>query len=319
MASWLDVRAHRGRWLLRIEDLDGPREVPGSADDIVSTLVAFGFRWDGPIVRQSERGALYRRAFERLLASRLVYPCACTRREVEQAEAVTLAPASRRETALASVYPGTCREGLPPGRAARAWRIRVPDRVVTFKDRAAGRVTQDLAREVGDFVIKRADGLWAYQLAVVVDDADQGVTDVVRGVDLLDSTPRQRWLQEALGLPVPRTLHVPLVVDARGEKLGKQNGVMPLDRQHPLPALHAAADHLGITVEGTSRRGEHIEQFWERATRAWAARWALPVPGNRDQVFLAPPSSAATLRTGFDGEWGADSIASSDVDSGPGS
>ena len=271
MASWLDVRAHRGRWLVRIEDLDGPREVRGSADDIVATLAAYGFRWNGAVVRQSARDALYRHALEQLEARGLIFPCNCTRREVEQA---SLAPERLFDDAVAVVYPGTCREGLragPAGQAARAWRVRVPDRVVSFQDRAAGLVTQNLAREVGDFVVKRADGLWAYQLAVVVDDADQGVTDLVRGADLLDSTPRQRWLQEMLGLPMPRTLHVPLVVDAHGAKLAKRNGAMPLDRERPLPALHEAARHLGLTIEHSGS----VEQFWERATQAWAERWSL--------------------------------------------
>ncbi len=268
MASWLDVRAHGGRWLVRIEDLDGPREVPGAADDIVATLATYGFRWDGDIVRQSARDAFYRDAFDRLQMRGTVYPCGCTRREVEEA---SLAPARLPDQAGAAVYPGTCREGLPPGRVARAWRMRLPERVVTFHDRAAGLVTQNLAREVGDFVIKRADGLWAYQLAVVVDDAAQGVTDIVRGADLLDSTPRQRWLQQTLGLPMPRTLHVPLVVDALGDKLAKQNGARPLDRERPLPALHEAARHLGLEIEHATS----VEQFWRRATRAWASRWTI--------------------------------------------
>ena len=217
-------------------------------------------------MRQSARDALYQRAFERLQARGWVYPCGCTRREVEEAG---LAPARLRDAPAAAVYPGTCREGLPEGRVARAWRMRAPDRAVTFHDRAAGLVTQNLAREVGDFVVKRADGLWAYQLAVVVDDADQGVTDVVRGADLLDSTPRQRWLQEALNLPMPRTLHVPLVVDARGDKLAKQNGATPLDGKRPLPALHGAARHLGLVIEDA----DSVDEFWERSTHAWATRW----------------------------------------------
>ena len=272
MASWLDVRARRGRWLVRIEDLDGLREIPGSADDILATLSAYGFRWDGPIVRQSERDSFYREAFEQLRALGLVYPCGCTRREVAQ---VGLAPALLRDAPAAAMYPGTCREGLPAGRVPRAWRMRVPDRVVSFRDRAAGLVTQNLARDVGDFVVRRADGPWAYQLAVVVDDGAQGVTDVVRGADLLDSTPRQRLLQEALGLMMPRTLHVPLVQDARGDKLTKQNGATPLSREQPLTALQGAARHLGLEIEGAVS----VDSFWERATDAWAARWSLYLAG----------------------------------------
>lgn len=261
MASWLDARARDGRWLLRIEDLDRPREVPGAADAIVGALADFGFRWDGPVVRQSERTTLYQRAFARLDQAGLVYPCGCTRREIEDA-----AFAPRHDTPR---YPGTCRNGLPPGRAARAWRVRVPDHDVTIEDRAAGTVTQNPWRAVGDFVVRRADGPWAYQLAVVVDDAEQGITDVVRGCDLLDSTPRQRLLQELLALPPPRTLHVPLVLDADGRKLAKHAGATPLDHLHPLPDLHRAAAHLGLEVASSAA----IDVFWTRATAAWTARW----------------------------------------------
>lgn len=259
MASWLDVRAHGGRWLVRLEDIDTPREVRGAADAIVAGLGSHGFRWDGPIVRQSERLVLYEAAFDRLRAGGAIYPCGCTRREVEDAAAGGV-----------GVYPGTCRQGLG-GRPARAWRMRVPAGPVACEDRAAGPVIQDLRREVGDFVIRRADGFWAYQLAVVVDDGAQGVTDVVRGADLLDSTPRQRLLQDALGLPRPRTLHVPLVVDAEGRKLAKSNDADPLDPARPLPALHEAARHLSLDVAGASS----VTDFWERATSAWARRWSI--------------------------------------------
>jgi glutamyl-Q tRNA(Asp) synthetase len=268
-ASSLDVRARGGRWLLRIEDLDRPRELPGAAEDIVETLRACGFHWDGPIVRQSERTALYRDAFEALRADGAVYPCGCTRREIEEAVDAGIASIG------ATVYPGTCRQGLPRGRAARAWRMRVPDAEHVFHDRAAGRVQQNVAREVGDFVVRRADGLWAYQLAVVVDDAAQGVTDVVRGADLLDSTPRQRVLQTALGLPHPRTLHVPLVLDETGEKLAKSSGAAAIDRSAPLPALHRAALHLGLDFAPATT----LEAFWVRATEAWALRWPVAQTG----------------------------------------
>ncbi len=269
MASWLDARAASGRWLVRIEDVDRPREAKGAADAILQALHAHGFRWDGPVVRQSTRDARYEHAFERLRTAGLVYPCGCTRRELESS-----APAGDDGTLGDSgrVYPGTCRGGLGPGREARAWRMRVPDRDLVFVDRAVGAVRQNLAHDVGDFVVKRADGLWAYQLAVVVDDADQGITDVVRGVDLLDSTPRQRLLQDALGLPHPRTLHVPLVVDATGAKLSKGHGAAPLDPAHPLPALMAAVRHLGLEVG----EPERLDEFWTRATAAWAVRWPRP-------------------------------------------
>ena len=267
MASWLDVRAYGGLWLLRIEDLDPPREVPGSAAEMVATLAELGFEWHGEVLRQSTRTAFYETAFERLRAAGLVYPCACTRREIDEA---SIAPGSDgHSTSRAAIYPGTCRNGLPAGRAPRAWRMRVPDESIVFDDRAFGPVRQNVAREVGDFVIKRADGLWAYQLAVVVDDAEQGVTDIVRGADLLDSTPRQILLQSALGVPSPRTLHVPLVVDARGEKLAKKSGATALDRRHPLVELRRAARHLGIPVDASAS----IADFWNEATRQWSIRW----------------------------------------------
>jgi len=265
MASYLDARARAGTWLVRIEDIDAPRTVPGSEQDILATLAAFGFVWPEPVLRQSERSGAYEAAFERLRAIGMAYPCGCTRREIE---AVASAPAE--DAPVAAVYPGTCRDGLAPGRVARAWRVRTTDDDIAVDDRAGGRFVQRLARDVGDFVVKRADGIWAYQLAAVVDDAEQGVTDVVRGADLLDSTPRQRWLQTLLGLPHPRTLHVPLVLDRHGEKLAKQNDAKPLDRTDPLPALHAAARHLGLTVDATT-----IEAFWPAAIDAWRRRWGL--------------------------------------------
>jgi glutamyl-Q tRNA(Asp) synthetase len=266
MASWLDVRARNGRWLVRIEDLDSPREIAGAADDQVATLAAYGFRWDGPIVRQSGRGALYEAAFGHLRAGGWIYPCGCTRREVEEASS---APDANLRP---GVYPGTCRHGLAGDRQPRAWRLRVPDRTIAIDDRAAGRFAQDLAHDVGDFVVRRADGLWAYQLAVVVDDAAQDITDVVRGADLLDSTPRQRLLQEALGLPHPRTLHVPLVLNVVGAKLSKGHGAIALAKDDPLPALDRAARHLGLEIQSTTS----LESFWEKATAAWARRYPAP-------------------------------------------
>jgi glutamyl-Q tRNA(Asp) synthetase len=219
-ASWLDARAARGRWLLRIEDLDAPRAQPGAADDILRGLERFGFTWDGPVLYQSLRGARYEAALEKLQAS--TYWCGCTRREVADS-ALGLAADG------AQIYPRTCRSGLPAGRAARALRLDVGQHTVSFVDRVQGPREQDLAREVGDFVLYRADGQVAYQLAVVVDDAEQGVTDVVRGADLIDSTGRQIHLQRLLGHPQPRYLHVPVAVNASGEKLSKQTGAPALD------------------------------------------------------------------------------------------
>lgn len=279
LASRLDALAHGGRWLLRIEDLDPPREVPGAAAGIVDTLGRLGFAPDGPIEYQSRRSALYQQAFERLRAAGLVYPCACTRREI--ADSLSRAGLAR-ERNRELVYPGTCRKGMPAGRSARAWRLRVGDAVVAWTDRS-GRAFEDrMADEVGDFVLRRADGLWAYQLAVVVDDAAQGVTDIVRGEDLIGSTSRQILLQRLLGLPTPRYLHLPVVAGADGEKLSKQNGAEPVDASRPLEALHAAMRHLGLStveplVADTRTRpenGKSLDGFWERATRAWrASHW----------------------------------------------
>ena len=203
MASFLDARAHDGAWLLRIEDIDEARALPDAAQSIMQCLQAHGMQWDGKPLWQSRRKALYKAAFERL--GDAVYPCGCSRREIADSR-VGLASDG------AAVYPGTCRHGLPPGRAARAWRLRVPDQVIRFNDRWIGPVSQHLSIEVGDFVLKRADGYWAYQLAVVVDDAECGITDVVRGADLLDSTARQIHLQRLLGYPTPRYMHVPLLL-----------------------------------------------------------------------------------------------------------
>src|SRR5262245_52940411 len=194
LASWLDARAHRGDWLIRIEDLDPPREIPGAANEILATLQSFGMTSDEPVEWQSRRGELYSAAFSQLRTHGAVYGCACTRGQIEQALAAgSTSPA----------YPGTCRNGTG-GRPVRAWRLRVPSGIVEFDDRAFGPSTQDVEREVGDFIVRRADGLWAYQLAVVVDDAAQGITDVVRGADLHDNTPRQIVLQQRLGLSTPR-------------------------------------------------------------------------------------------------------------------
>jgi len=232
-ASWLDARAARGRWLLRIEDLDAPRTQAGAADDILRTLERFGFTWDGPVLYQSLRSARYEAALQKLQAS--TYWCGCTRREIADS-ALGLAADG------AQIYPRTCRSGLPAGKAARGLRLEVGRYTVSFRDRVHGSRQQDLAREVGDFVLYRADGQVAYQLAVVVDDAEQGVTDVVRGADLFDSTGRQIHLQRLLGYPQPRYLHVPVAVNANGEKLSKQTGARALDpsrRDELLPRVLA--------------------------------------------------------------------------------
>lgn len=261
LASWLDARAHGGTWLIRIEDLDPPREVAGAARQILEALAAFGMTSDEPPVYQSSRGALYEEALRRLEDSRLVYGCACSRSDIAAAQQARGLPAH--------VYPGTCRAGTA-GRPARALRVRVPDEVIGFVDRSAGPLAQNLAREVGDFVIRRADGLWAYQLAVVVDDGEQRITDVVRGADLLDNTPRQVWLQQALGLPTPRYLHVPVVTNTAGEKLSKQTGATALDLANPLAELERAWRHLKFEPLGAAT----VDGFMNLATELWRARFA---------------------------------------------
>jgi len=267
VASYLDARANGGSWLIRIEDIDEGRAVPGAAQTILEQLDWLGMHPDGEIVWQSRRKDLYQAARERLAEH--VYGCGCNRREIADSR-LGVGPDG------AAIYPGTCRHGLAPGRAARSLRLRVPEPgqdVITFTDRFAGTVSQRLAIESGDFVLKRADGYWAYQLAVVVDDAAQGVTDVVRGADLLDSTPRQIYLQRLLGAPTPRYLHVPVVRNANGEKLSKQTGalaVQPGARGNSegaaVAALLKAARFLGLDVAAPST----LDAFWQQAVPAWA-------------------------------------------------
>lgn len=271
-ASWLDARAHGGRWLVRIEDVDRPRCVPGADEVILQQLAACGLVPDAPVVWQSHRDPLYQAALGRLVDAGWAYPCACSRKDVLEALA---AAGVQRPRHGELVYPGTCRYGLR-GRDPRAMRALAARRVcagwqgivIDWQDRRLGRQTQDLTREVGDFVLRRADGLWAYQLAVVVDDADQGVTDVVRGEDLADNTPRQIHLQRLLGLRTPRYLHTPLVRDAHGEKLSKQTGAEPFDATQPVGALRAAGSVLGLSLPAAP-----LADLLAQAVRAWGARW----------------------------------------------
>jgi glutamyl-Q tRNA(Asp) synthetase len=257
VASYADARAHAGRWLLRMEDVDRTREVQGAADDILRTLDVFGFAWSGEVVYQSRRTALYERAIDRLRAAGAAYPCGCSRSAIA---------AAGRAGPEGPIYPGTCRYGMPPGGRERAVRVLTDDTPVVLHDAICGEVGQRIESEVGDFVVRRADGCFAYQLAVVVDDAEQGVTDVVRGGDLLGSTPRQVHLQRLLGLPTPRYAHVPLVLGADGRKLSKQDRSRPVDRGAPLQALRAAWAFLGQS--GTDA-AQTPEEFWQLATLAW--------------------------------------------------
>jgi glutamyl-Q tRNA(Asp) synthetase len=270
LASFLDARAHRGTWLVRIEDVDGPRTVPGAAAEILDTLGRFGMISAEQPVWQSQRGVAYQQALEQLLATGFVFPCGCTRREIADSLAHGHTGHARHATLA---YPGTCRDGLH-GKPPRAWRMRVPDgdaAVLSFKDRWQGTQTQDLASEVGDFVLKRADGEWAYQLAVVVDDADAGITHIVRGADLLDSTARQIYLQRCLGVSTPAYLHVPVIVNEQGEKLSKQTGATALDTGAPLVELTQAAKHLGLHPSPAGS----LEAFFSDVTAQWAKRFAI--------------------------------------------
>lgn len=276
LASWLDARANAGRWLVRIEDLDTARNIAGAAEAILGQLERCGLRPDAAPVRQSARIALYQRALERLLAAGQAYPCGCSRRDL----ALVGAPADAGRLRHAErVYPGTCREGLN-GKPARSIRLRTTgpgataagatSEPIVWTDRRLGTMAQDVAASVGDFVLKRADGVWAYQLAVVVDDAAQGVTDVVRGEDLVSNTARQILLQRCLGLATPRYLHTPLVLAAGGDKLSKQTGARPLDLARPLNALRTAGAVLGLDIAA-----ESVAEWLASAVPAWAVRWPL--------------------------------------------
>ncbi len=257
VASWLDARAAGGQWRLRIEDVDTPRTVPGAIDAILRALERFGLAWDGAILRQCERTAAYQAALETLRAHGLVYRCRCSRREIADSATTGIDGA---------IYPGTCRAHPPGQEETCAERFRAASETVAFDDRVQGRVAQDVAREIGDFVVRRRDGLFAYQLAVVVDDAAQGVTDVVRGADLLASTPRQILLQRALAFATPRYLHVPVATDAEGHKLSKQTLALAVDPHDPLPALHAALRFLGQPAA----EGPHARAVLAQAVAQWA-------------------------------------------------
>ena len=284
LASWLDAKAHSGKWLVRIEDVDTPRCTPGADQIILQQLTACGLQPDEPPVYQSQRNALYQTALDQLITAGQAYPCGCTRQDIEQAVAASGQPRARHGEL---VYPGTCRDGLK-GKKARSWRFlstfqasnrplaqqrraqTAPDSIannVTWADRLLGQQQQNVSAEVGDFVLKRADGLWAYQLAVVVDDAAQGITHIVRGQDLADNTARQILLQRTLGLPLPQYLHTPLVLGANGEKLSKQNGAQALDLHDPVNALMQAGQHLDIDCKAATPA-----EWLQQATRQWIER-----------------------------------------------
>ncbi len=259
VASYLDARSHDGRWLLRMEDLDKPREMPGAADDILHMLEAYGFEWDGSILYQSERHDRYQSVLDRLIAADWVYPCNCSRREVtEIARAGIDGP----------VYPGTCRNGLSHKRAARAWRFKTDAAHLVFKDQIQGMFDHRMQQDVGDFILKRADGQFAYQLAVVVDDADQGITHVVRGADLLNSSSRQILLQYGLHLPSPHYAHIPVVAGPDGQKLSKQTHAHPIGNQNAAEMLCFAYRFLGMNVPDELAQ-QSLSAIWLWGLQHW--------------------------------------------------
>jgi glutamyl-Q tRNA(Asp) synthetase len=293
LASWLDARAHAGKWLVRIEDVDMPRCVAGADSDILRQLAACGLYPDEAPVVQSQRSAAYQAALNQLIAAQAAYACTCSRKDIETTLAASGAAKVRHDELI---YPGTCRHGLT-SRQERAWRFHTQFlkqkqpladtkpahkspisiandfQIVAWQDRRLGAQQQDVARDVGDFVVKRADGLWAYQLAVVVDDAAQGITHVVRGEDLADNTARQILLQQALSYPTPKYLHTPLILAADGHKLSKQNGAQPVmlsSAQDALEAIQAAAQALCLPALPVASVADALAAY----TQAWLVKYA---------------------------------------------
>jgi glutamyl-Q tRNA(Asp) synthetase len=270
LASYADARAAGGEWLLRVENLDPPRELPGAADQILHTLETFGFAWDGPVLYQSDRFAFYREISEGLKQQGLAYPCSCSRKQLA---------AIARHGIEGPIYPGSCRGAGLLDRPNRALRLLTEEAPILFCDRIQGLIEQSVQREFGDFVIRRADGLFAYQLAVVVDDWQQGINHIVRGCDLLHSTSRQIQLQRCLGVQTPNYAHLPLALDGQGRKLSKSAADLPLDPANPLPALRAAWRFLRQAP--LPAEIERLDEFW-----AWAlANWSLAhVPALIEQL-----------------------------------
>ena len=265
VSSYLDARHNQGDWLLRMEDLDPPREIPGAADDILRTLETLGMHWDGPVVYQSQRSHYYEEALASLKDSGDSYGCACTRREIAD---------SSMKSNSGNVYPGTCRHGITGGRRARSIRVQVYDRTITINDRLQDTLVQQLGRDVGDFIVRRADELFAYQLAVVVDDAEQKISHVVRGADLFDSTPRQVHLQQLLGYPQPAYLHIPVAVNSDNEKLSKQTHAQAINPGNWSTTL---CDVLALLNQQLPESAEDAsqEEFWQWAIKYWDAK-SLP-------------------------------------------
>lgn len=260
VGSYISARSQDGEWLVRMEDLDPPREMKGAADDILRTLEAYGFEWDGEVMYQSRRRDAYETALAALKHQGALYACGCTRKEIAD---------SSIRGIEGPVYPGTCRTGLPAERETRALRVRTDDVAIEFEDRVQGAQRMRLETDIGDFVVKRADGLYAYQLAVVVDDAEQDITEVVRGADLLTSTPRQIHLQRLLGVPTPAYMHLPAALNARGEKLSKQTFAQALPRKQPVAVLWQVLEFLGQRPS-PEWRDATLAEFWSVATGHWS-------------------------------------------------
>lgn len=260
LASCLEARRQHGQWLLRMEDVDAPRSMPGAADTILRQLEAFGFEWDGPVIYQSQRLPAYQAALDELIRRQHAYPCACSRSEIADS-GLLASDGSHR-------YPGTCRQGLPPGKPGRAWRVRSDSGLLRWQDTIQGAQQEDVAHSAGDFVLLRADGQFAYQLAVVVDDAWQGVNHVLRGADLLDSSARQIHLQTLLGYPRPAYAHIPVATNAAGEKLSKQTLSPAIEPAQAGASLHRALSFLGQQPPETLRHAP-LTEIWQWAHSHW--------------------------------------------------
>jgi len=258
-ASYLEARRAGGRWQLRIDDIDPPREAPGQREAIPQTLEAFGFEWDGPILYQSQQTERYQAAIEQLKTQQAAYPCACTRKEVKAAAKAGLD---------GPIYPGSCRQGLPAGREARAIRMSTEKARIEFEDTLQGRIEVDLDAQMGDFIIHRADGFFAYHLAAAVDDGAPEISHVVRGIDLLYSTPRQIHLMQALGLTPPVYMHIPVALAADGQKLSKQTGAQAIDPQYSAQWLHQALQALQQPIPASLRK-DRCSAIWDWAMAYW--------------------------------------------------
>ncbi|MDP3677937.1 MAG: tRNA glutamyl-Q(34) synthetase GluQRS [Methylotenera sp.] len=260
VASYLEVKTHQGRWLLRMEDLDKPREIKGAADTILHSLEKFGFEWDGDVLYQSQRHGLYEEAFNSLKNKQLIYPCTCTRKEI--------ADTTNQFGIDGIIYPGTCLSHPLKPNEANAWRVKTNALEISFVDAIQGEIKQTLSQNVGDFILKRADGLFAYQLAVVVDDAAQDITHIVRGADLLDSTPRQIYLQQLLGFSTPHYAHVPVATNAAGEKLSKQTLAKPITEDDANHLIFEALSFLGQYPSADLKHAS-LNEIWHWATNHW--------------------------------------------------